>query len=62
LQLAVLGVTLQGMDLAIVGPVGYFAGTLGQRIRSTSQAGTRRVNRVAAGVFLWLAGWLAASA
>jgi threonine/homoserine/homoserine lactone efflux protein len=62
LQLAVLGVTLLVMDLAIVGPVGYFAGTLGQRIRSTSQTGTRRVNRIAAGVFLWSAGWLAASA
>jgi threonine/homoserine/homoserine lactone efflux protein len=62
LQLAVLGVSLLVMDFAIVGPVGYFAGTLGQRIRNASQTGTRQVNRVAAGVFLWLAGWLAASA
>jgi threonine/homoserine/homoserine lactone efflux protein len=61
-QLAVLGATLLVMDLAVVGPVGYFAGTLGRRIRDVSKSGTRRVNRVAAGVFLWLAGWLAASA
>jgi threonine/homoserine/homoserine lactone efflux protein len=62
LQLAVLGATLLAMDLVIVGPVGYFAGTLGRRIRNASQAGTRRVNRVAAGMLVWLAGWLAASA
>jgi threonine/homoserine/homoserine lactone efflux protein len=62
LQLAVLGATLLVMSLAIGGPIGYFAGTLGQRIRNASETGTRRVNRVAAGVFLWLAGWLAASA
>jgi threonine/homoserine/homoserine lactone efflux protein len=62
LQLAVLGATLLVMDFVIVVPIGYFAGTLGQRIRNASQTGTRRVSRVAAGVFLWLAGWLAASA
>jgi threonine/homoserine/homoserine lactone efflux protein len=62
LQLAILGATLLVMDLAIIGPIGYFAGTLGQRIRDASQTGTRRMNRVAAGVFLWLAGWLATSA
>jgi threonine/homoserine/homoserine lactone efflux protein len=62
LQLAVLSATLLIMDLAIDGAIGYFAGTWGQRIRNASQTGTRRVNRVAAGIFLWLAGWLAASA
>jgi threonine/homoserine/homoserine lactone efflux protein len=62
LQLAVLGATLLVMDLVIVGPIGYFAGTLGQRIRNASENGTRRVSRVAAGMFLWLAGWLATSA
>jgi threonine/homoserine/homoserine lactone efflux protein len=60
LQLAVLGAALLVIDLAIVGPIGYFAGTLGQRIRDANQTGTRRVNRVAAGMFLGLAGWLAA--
>jgi threonine/homoserine/homoserine lactone efflux protein len=62
LQLAVLGATLLVMDLVIVGPIGYFAGTLGQRIRNASENGSRRVSRVAAGMFLWLAGWLATSA
>jgi threonine/homoserine/homoserine lactone efflux protein len=62
LQLGVLGVTLLVMDLAVVGPIGFFAGTVGQRISNTSQSGTRRVNRVAAGMFLGLAGWLATGA
>ncbi|MBO0879723.1 MAG: LysE family translocator, partial [Mycobacterium sp.] len=62
LQLAVLGAALLVIDLAIIGPIGYFAGTLGQRIRNASEAGTRRVNRVAAGMFLGLAGLLATSA
>jgi threonine/homoserine/homoserine lactone efflux protein len=62
LQLAVLGSALLVIDLAIDGAIGYFAGTLGQRIRDASKTGTRRVNRVAAGMFLWVAGWLAASA
>jgi threonine/homoserine/homoserine lactone efflux protein len=62
LQLAMLGATLLVVDLVIDGAIGYFAGTLGQRIRNASQAGTRRVNRVAAGIFLWVAGWLAATA
>jgi threonine/homoserine/homoserine lactone efflux protein len=62
LQLAVLGATLLVIDFAIVGPIGYFAGTLAQRIRNASQAGTRRVNRIAAAMFLGLAGWLATSA
>jgi threonine/homoserine/homoserine lactone efflux protein len=62
LQLAVLGATVLVMNLVVVGPIGFFAGTLGQRIRNASEIGTRRVNRVAAGIFLWLAGWLAASA
>jgi threonine/homoserine/homoserine lactone efflux protein len=62
LQLAVLGMSLLVMDFAIDGTIGYFAGTLGQRIRNASQTGTRRVNRVAAGMFLSVAGWLAASA
>jgi threonine/homoserine/homoserine lactone efflux protein len=61
LQLAVLGAALLVIDLAIVGPIGYFAGTLGQRVRTARQAGMRRMNRVAAGMFLGLAGWLAAS-
>jgi threonine/homoserine/homoserine lactone efflux protein len=61
-QLAVLGATLLVMDLAIDGAIGYFAGRFGQRIRNTSQTGTRNANRVAAGMFLWLAGWLATSA
>jgi threonine/homoserine/homoserine lactone efflux protein len=61
LQLAVLGAALLVIDLAIVGPIGYFAGALGQRIRGASQTGTRRVSRVAAGMFLGLAGWVAAS-
>jgi threonine/homoserine/homoserine lactone efflux protein len=61
LQLAVLGAALLVIDLAIVGPIGYFAGTLGQRVRNARQAGTRRVNRIAAGMFLGLAGWLATS-
>jgi threonine/homoserine/homoserine lactone efflux protein len=62
LQLAMLGAALLVVDLVIDGAIGYFAGTLGQRIRNASQTGTRRVNRVAAGMFLWVAGWLAASA
>jgi threonine/homoserine/homoserine lactone efflux protein len=62
LQLALLGSALLVIDLAIDGAIGYFAGTLGQRIRNASKTGTRRVNRVAAGMFLWVAGWLAASA
>jgi threonine/homoserine/homoserine lactone efflux protein len=61
LQLAVLGAALLIITVAIVGPIGYLAGTLGQRIRNASQTGTRRVNRIAAGIFLGLAGWLAAS-
>jgi threonine/homoserine/homoserine lactone efflux protein len=62
LQLAVLGATLLVMDLVFVAPIGYFAGTLGQRIRNANENGSRRVSRVAAGMFLWLAGWLATSA
>jgi threonine/homoserine/homoserine lactone efflux protein len=62
LQLAVLSATLLVMDLAIDGAIGYLAGTLGQRIRNDSQIRTRRVNRVVAGIFLWVAGWLATSA
>lgn len=62
LQLAMLGATLLIIDLAIDGAIGYFAGTLGQRIHNASQTGTRRVSRVAAGMFLWVAGWLATSA
>jgi threonine/homoserine/homoserine lactone efflux protein len=62
LQLAVLGAALLVIDLAIVGPIGYFAGTLGQRIRNASRAGARRVNRIAAAMFLGLAGLLATSA
>jgi hypothetical protein len=58
LRLAVLGAVLLSVDLAI----GYFAGRLGQRSYNASQTGTHRMSRVAAGVFLWLAGWLAASA
>ena len=61
LQLAILGATLLVMDLAIIGPSAT-SPAHGQRIRDASQNGTRRVNRVAAGVFLWLAGWLATSA
>jgi threonine/homoserine/homoserine lactone efflux protein len=62
IQLAVLGAVLLVIDLAIIGPIGYFAGTLGQRVRNASRAGTRRANRIAAGMFLGLAGWLAAGA
>ncbi len=61
LQLAVLGAVLVIIDFAIDGPIGYFAGTLGERIRTASKTSTRRVNRGAAAVFAGLAGWLAAT-
>ncbi|MDF3281375.1 LysE family translocator [Gordonia sp. N1V] len=61
LQLAVLGAVLVVIDFAIDGPIGYFAGTLGKRIRTASKTSTRRVNRSAAAIFVGLAGWLAAT-
>jgi threonine/homoserine/homoserine lactone efflux protein len=62
LQLGVLGATLLVICLAILGPIGYFAGTVTERLGDTSRIATRRVNRVAAGIFLGLAVRLATSA
>lgn len=58
-QLALLGAVLVAIDFCIDGPIGYFAGTVGQRLRSSSAVGGRRLNRLAALVFVGLAGWLA---
>jgi threonine/homoserine/homoserine lactone efflux protein len=62
LQLAVLGVILVVVDFCIDGPIGYFAGTLGQRITSARTKSARRLNRAVAAVYLTLAGWVAATA
>jgi threonine/homoserine/homoserine lactone efflux protein len=62
LQLAVLGVVLVVIDFCIDGPIGYFAGTLGQRITSAGTRSARRINRAVATVYLALAGWVAATA
>ena len=59
LQIATLGGVLVVISFVIEASIGYFAGTLGQRVRGTNHISNRHVNRFAAGAFLCLAGWLA---
>jgi threonine/homoserine/homoserine lactone efflux protein len=62
LQLAVLGAALVVVDFCIDGPIGYFAGTIGQRITSAGVKSARRIDRAVAAIYLTLAGWVAATA
>ena len=61
-QLAILGVVLVVVDFSIDGPIGYFAGSIGQRITSAGAKSAKRINRAVAAIYLTLAGWVAAAA
>lgn len=59
LQLAILGALLFLVDFVIDGPIGYFAGSVGQRMTSVGATGSRRIARSVAAIYFALAGWIA---